>query len=260
MPYLEIAGTTLHYRERGEGEPVVLLSSYPLTGESFAPQLEALSDRWRVIAPDYRGFGGSAPLEGPLTMERLARDVIALLDALALPHAVVGGVSMGGYVTMALLREDPSRVRGILLMDTQAVADDEQGRAGREAIAQAALTRGIDAVVEIMLPKLLRPTSSDEVRHQVEAMIRQNRPDACAAAMRGMATRPDGREILARFGGPSLVVCGEEDRTTPLERAQQMADLLSTRVVRIPSAGHLAHLEQPQLVNAALRGFLEKLG
>lgn len=260
MPTLEIAQTRIHYRERGAGEPLVLLHAYPLSSECFEPQLEALSDRFRVIAPDYRGFGQSAPLDGPFTMERLAQDVLALMDALELPHAVVGGVSMGGYVTMALLREDPSRVRGIVLMDTNAVADDAKAREGREASAQAALEHGIDAVVQAMLPKLLSPSAPDPIRHRVESMIRQNRPESCAAAMRGIGARLDSREILARFHGAALVVQGEDDTAVPFEKAQQMAELLSTEVVRVPRAGHLPQLENPEAVNAALRSFLERVG
>jgi pimeloyl-ACP methyl ester carboxylesterase len=261
MPKLTVDGGTLHYLERGEGTPLVLLHAYPLTGACFAPQLDALADCARVIVPDLRGFGGSSPVSGPLrqalTVERLAQDVLALLEALGLPQAVVGGVSLGGYVAMAVLREDPSRVRGLVLMDTQALADDEAAQAQRERSAQAALERGIDAVVEAMLPKLLAPTAPEALRHQVEAMIRQNRPETCAAMLRGMALRPDRRELLSRFGGPSRVVHGEQDTALPWARAEQMAELLSVGVTRIEGAGHLPPLEQPQAVNAALRRFLQ---
>jgi len=260
MPYLEIAGTSLHYLERGAGEPVVLLHAYPLTAECFLPQLEALSDRFRVIVPDLPGFGASSPLEGPLSMEALARSVLTLMDAIGVPLATVGGVSLGGYVAMALLREDPSRVKGLALMDTQAVADDEAAKAGRETAAQAALDRGMDAVVEAMLPRLLSTTATQPLRYRVEAMIRQNRADRCAATLRAMALRPDSRELLSRFGGPSLVVHGEDDTAVPRARADQMADLLSLQVTPIPRAGHLAQLENPDAVNAALRGLLERAG
>jgi pimeloyl-ACP methyl ester carboxylesterase len=260
MPYLEIAGTSLHYLERGEGEPLVLLHAYPLTAECFLPQLEALSDHCRVIVPDLPGFGGSSPLDGPPSMEALARSVLALMDAVGIPGATVGGVSLGGYVAMALLREDPSRVKGLALIDTQAVADDAAAKAGRETGAQAALDRGMDAVVEAMLPKLLSAAAPQPLRYRVEAMIRQNRPDRCAATLRAMALRPDSRELLSRFGGPALVVHGEDDTAVPRDRAEQMADLLSTQLTPIAKAGHLSQLENPEAVNAALRGLLEKVG
>lgn len=259
MPQLDLNGTTLHHLECGQGEPLVLLHAYPLRAECFAPQLDALSDRFRVIVPDLRGFGGSAAGEAPPSMVLFAQDVLALLDALGIAAVTVGGVSLGGYVSLALLREDPSRVKGLVLIDTQAVADDAAAKAGREVAARAALEEGIDAVVAAMLPKLLSPSAPAPLRFEVEAMIRQNRPAACAATLRAMAERPDGRELLSRFGGPALVLHGEEDVAVPLARAEQMADLLSIPVTRIPNAGHLPQLENPTAVNAALRGFLERV-
>lgn len=260
MPKLTVDGGTLHYLERGEGTPLVLLHAYPLTGACFAPQLEALADCARVIVPDLRGFGDSSPVSGTLSVERLGQDVLALLDALELGQAVVGGVSLGGYVAMAALREDPSRVRGLVLIDTQAQADDAAAKENRERAAQAALDGGIDAVVEAMIPKLLAPDAPEPVRHQVEAMIRQNRPETCAAMQRGMALRPDSRELLSRFGGRALVLHGTADAAVPMARAQQMAELLSVEVTRIEGAGHLPPLEQPGAVNAALRKLLQALG
>src|SRR5262249_25505430 len=150
-----VDGVPLHYRDEGRGLPVLLFHAYPLNGDAFEKQVKALSGRYRFIIPNLRGFGRSGLSEGPTEMARIAQDGLALLDALKVDSAVVGGVSMGGYASMALLREDAGRVRGLVLVDTQATADDEAGRARREASAQEALREGPEAVVRTLLPKLV---------------------------------------------------------------------------------------------------------
>lgn len=262
MPNVSIAGAPLHYEDLGEGLPLLLLHGYPLSSASFRPQLDALSRRFRVIAPDHRGFGESPPLRGgaPLEMAQIARDALALLDHLKLEHAVVGGVSMGGYAAMALVREDAGRVAGLMLIDTQPSADDDAGRAGREDTARAILERGTEVLVERMMPKLLAPEASAETRAEVERMIRAASPEGAAAASRGMALRLDSKDVLARFAGPALVVVGEKDVITPPERARAMADLIAgARLERVPGAGHLSNLENPEAFNRIAEDFLARM-
>ncbi|WNG36293.1 alpha/beta fold hydrolase [Archangium violaceum] len=260
MPTITIEGVPLHYRDEGRGLPVLLFHAFPLNGDAYAKQVKALSGRYRFIIPDVRGFGQSGMGEGPTEMSRIAQDALALLDALKVESAVVGGVSMGGYASMALLREDAGRVRGLVLVDTQATADDEAGRARRETSAQEALREGPEASVRALLPKLVAAGPDSEVGREVAALIRTATPGGLAAAQRGMALRPDSKDILARYAGPALVVVGEKDPVTPLEKAKQMADLISgARLEVIPDAAHLPNLEQPEKFNAVLDSFLSSL-
>ena len=259
MLSITVDGVPLHYRDEGQGLPVLLFHAFPLNGEAYEKQLKALSGRYRFIIPDLRGFGRSGLGEGPTEMARIAQDALALLDALKVDSAVVGGVSMGGYASMALLREDAGRVRGLVLVDTQATADDEAGRARREASAQEALREGPEAAVRALLPKVVvEPDSA--VGREVAAMMRTATPAGIAAAQRGMALRPDSKDILARYAGPALVVVGEKDPVTPLEKAKQMADLITgARLEVIPDAAHLPNQEQPERFNAVLDSFLSSL-
>jgi pimeloyl-ACP methyl ester carboxylesterase len=257
MPTLTVDGVSLHYRDEGRGLPVLLFHAFPLNGGAFSRQVAALSRRYRFILPDVRGFGGSALGEGPTEMGRIARDGLAILDALGLDTAVVGGVSMGGYAAMALLREDASRVRGLLLVDTQVTADDEAGRAKREVQAQDALARGVQSVLENNLPKLIASPVDSAIGREVAALMREGTPAGIAAALRGMALRHDSKDMLARFAGPALVVVGEQDHVTPLEKARQMADLVSgAKLEVIPGAGHLPNQENPEAFNRVLDAFL----
>jgi len=254
MAYLTREGRRYHYREAGSGLPLVLLHAFPLTGKSFEPQLAAAPKGVRLLVPDHRGFGQSAP--GPFSMEAIAADALALLDALEIDQAVIGGVSMGGYAAMALLRLDASRVKGLVLSDTQASADDEEGKKRREATAQEVERDGLSAFSKAMAQRLLGPNASDALRREVESTIRAQEPAAVAAASRALGARSDSRELLGRFAGPSMVVVGEQDSVTPPEKARQMHELLrGSRLVVIEGAGHLPQLEQPERFNAALWEF-----
>jgi pimeloyl-ACP methyl ester carboxylesterase len=260
MPNITLRdGRTLHYEDVGAGAPLLLLHGFPLSSQSFWPQLAAPPEGVRLLVPDHRGFGSSSLGAGSSTMEALADDALALLDALGLPNAFVGGVSMGGYVAIALARLDPGRVRGLVLIDTQSTGDDEAGRARREATARDVELRGAAAVAEPMLPKLLAKAAPAELVARVDALMRAQAPQAIAAAARGMASRVDGKDILSRYQGPCLVVVGAEDAITPLEKAQVMVDLVrGAKLVVLDRAGHLANLEQPTAFAKALSDFVRE--
>jgi pimeloyl-ACP methyl ester carboxylesterase len=166
---------------------------------------------------------------------------------------------MGGYTAMALLRIAPERVAGLILMDTKATADDDEGRAAREKTAEKALAEGLDPLIPGMLKRLVAPGSAATAT--VEALIRTAAtPAGVASASRGMALRPDSRDTLRAYRGPALVVFGEQDQFTGLDEARALTGLIDgATLVTIPNAGHLAHIEAPAPVNAALAAFLDRV-
>lgn len=260
MPTLSLSDRPYFYQDRGEGVPLLLFHGFPFSSESFWPQLARPPKGVRLLIPDHRGFGRSALAPGVATMESMAEDGLALLDALGLPSALVGGVSMGGYVSIALTRLDPGRVRGLLLVDTQSLPDDEAGRARREAAAQDVEKHGVGALVDGMLPRLMAAGVAPEVKARVERMMRAQSPQAVAAASRGMAARLDGKDILSRFSGPCAVVVGAEDLIIPLERARVMHELVSGSTLEVlPGAGHLTNLERPVEFGAIVERLVESL-
>jgi pimeloyl-ACP methyl ester carboxylesterase len=259
MQKLSLEGSTVFFKDEGRGPPVLLLHGFPLTGKSFHLQVQALKEHFRFIVPDHRGFGESTLSDEPTAMSRMAQDALAILDALGIPSAVIGGVSMGGYVSMALLREDPSRVKGLVLVDTHPYADDEAGKELREKNAQAVLQQGMPFLVESMMPRLLSPEAPVAARAEVEALILSNNPKGAAAALRGMALRGDSQDILARYAGPALVAVGEKDAITPKDKAKRLAQLLHhSRWVELPGVGHLSNQEAPEAFNAELFAFLKQ--
>jgi pimeloyl-ACP methyl ester carboxylesterase len=145
MTDIASADNALAHADVGHGLPVVLLHAFPLNRMMWEPQIAALFGECRCIVPDLRGFGDS-PKSGPYSMDVFADDVIALLDALQIERAVVGGLSMGGYVALNIVRRYRQRVRALLLADTRASADTPEARQKRDDLIAVARSEGAGAV------------------------------------------------------------------------------------------------------------------
>lgn len=253
----QVNGITLHYEEYGQGMPVVLVHAFPLGGVMWQPQIEPLAAAWRLIIPDMRGFGASDAPAGPYPMQTCADDIAALLDELGIQQAVIGGLSMGGYISFAFLRRFPSRVRALVLADTRATADSAEAKAGRETNAQLVESQGARAIAEKMLPSLLAPAASEGLKAHVRGIIQRNRPQGIAGALRGMALRPDSSDLLPQIRVPTLLLVGSEDNlTSPAEMRTLESSIAGSRLVTIPGAAHLSNMENPPAFTSALSDFL----
>ncbi|GAA3116080.1 alpha/beta hydrolase [Planomonospora alba] len=225
-------------------------------------QREGLASICKVITPDLRGFGGSRLGDDEPSIDVMADDVARLLDEEGVDRAVVGGQSMGGYVTMALCRRHPDRVLGVVLADTKATADPEAARANRERIAAAVLDRGPSVLVEEVLPGLVGSTTRQRramVFGRIRGLVQAAPPGAAAWAQRAMASRPDSFETLRGLKAPALVIVGEEDELSPLSDAEAMVEAVPDgRLTVIEKAGHLSAIEQPEAFNRAVTEFLKE--
>lgn len=255
----------LAFEEKGPGPVVVLLHGFPLDRTMWVSQVEALSSRYRVVTPDLRGLGESPAPEGIYPMEDLANDVLELLDCLRINEPIIlGGLSMGGYVSLAFAVRHPKKLRALMLMDTRAGADSPEAAKAREETARKIEGQGhVNDLVDSMLPKLFGKTTREtdpELTARTEKIMRRTNPRGAAGALLGMAARPDRTRDLARIALPTLVLVGEEDVITPADEARRMAQALpNARFVSVPKAGHLAPLENPKAVNQALLAFLDSL-
>ena len=242
------------------GRTLVLIHAFPLDERMWEPQLALADAGWRVIAPHLRGTNGQPEAALP-TMDDFAADVIDLLDALHIENAVIGGLSMGGYVTFALFRHAPRYFRGIVLADTRPQADTPEAIEGRKRLLAVVRQKGAAAVADEMLPKLLGETTRRErpdiVAH-VGDLIRSNSADAIAGAISALMSRPDSTSILSAIHCPTLIMVGEEDTLTPPALSQDIQRAIGgAELVVVPAAGHLSSIEQPEAFNAALAQFLE---
>lgn len=251
--------------EAGAGWPVILLHAFPLNAGMWRPQLDAVPEGWRFIAPDFRGFGGTralaaAPAGERPSIDQYAADIGDFMDCLELDDAVIVGLSMGGYVAFAMYREAPARFNGLVLADTRPQADTASGRDARTALRGLVARDGTAAVAEQMLPTLLSSRARTEdpaVEATVRRMIEQAEPAGVDAAIAAMMERPDATPDLPRIACATLVLVGELDAITPVADAHAMQQGIprSTMTV-IDGAGHLSNLERPATFNRALADFL----
>ena len=264
VPFAEVDGVRLHYEDVGRGEPaLVLLHAFPLHSGMWAPQLEALSTERRVVAPDLMGFGQSDAPESLFryTMLGYADLLVGLLDALGLERVVVGGLSMGGYVAFALLREYAERVAALILADTRAAADTAEVFERRTDQQDQVARIGTTALIETLLAGLLSEHTKANRLELVEQVRRlmANPPAGFIGALEAMKHRPDATEELARISVPTLVVVGEDDGPSPPAVARDMHERIQgSELVVLPRAGHLSNLEAAEEFNAAVADFLAR--
>jgi 3-oxoadipate enol-lactonase len=247
----------LHFEEAGAGTPLVLIHGFPFDHTVWEPQLTGLADAARVIAPDLRGFGNSPAAQGVMTMEAHARDVKQLMDGLGLARAVIGGLSMGGYVALAFADLFPDALLGLMLCSTRSVADGEAAKRMRELTALKALDGGLAQIAEDMASKLPSRHSAEarpELVSWLRRMIARQSPAGTAASSRGMALRTDRTPLLERIKVPALVIAGRNDMLIPPEESMAMhTKLPDSTLTVIPRTGHLPNLEDADAFNSAAR-------
>jgi 3-oxoadipate enol-lactonase len=257
----QIKDIRLEYTDQGAGTPIVLLHAFPLTRTMWAPQIDSFSTKFRTIAVDLRGHGGSSQGHTPYTLEDLATDIKDLLDHLTIQQAIFVGLSMGGYILMAFYRLYPERVKGLVLADTRAQADTPEGRAGRFEMIRTAETQGANAIADIMIPRLLSAhtiKNNPELVCNVRAMIVHNPVETIVADLRAMAERPDSVPLLTTIARPTLVLVGELDQGTPPSDARFMAERIpDAHFIMLPDAAHLSNLENPEAFNQSVLLFVE---
>jgi 3-oxoadipate enol-lactonase len=266
----DIHGFSMAYTDRGEGRPVLFIHGYPLNRSLWQPQFEGVSGAARLIAPDLRGFGDSQAAPGlepdPQTysMDLFADDCLALLDDLGIDsRVVVCGLSMGGYITFALVRDHPERVAGLVLAATRAKADTPEAKSKRDEAIRLAREKGAGAIAESMRAKLLSPhtyANKPDVVDKAVKIMEQSSVAGIIGALNGMKARPDSRSLLPEIKAPVLLLQGQDDQIIPAEEIASMQKAIPhSKLVSIPEAGHLLNLEQPEMFNRTLLDFIHSL-
>jgi 3-oxoadipate enol-lactonase len=254
-------GVTLEYDDIGNGVSLLLIHAFPFDRTLWRPQIAGLSQIYRVIAPDLRGFGQSSETDGEVvTMDQYAADLKSLLDSLNIKQAVIGGISMGGYIALSLYAQYPDRVKGLILANTRAVPDSDEARQARLANADKVGEAGSRFLVDTMAPKMLGAAPKPESAITVRSMMARQRAAGIMSALRGMAARPD-RTALLRFATvPVLIVSGTADALIPAADSEAMRALApNSRLVIIPDAGHLSNLDKVDAFNHVVREFYKEV-
>jgi len=239
---------------------MLLIHAFPLDARMWQPQLAAFDGGLPVVTPHLPGFGGSGSAGERMAMGAAAERCLSELDRAGIDRALVCGLSMGGYVALELWRAAPARFTGLVLANTRAGADTEEGAAGRRALAERLLSEGSGFLVENP-PPLLSDGASDDLKGRVRAMISEQPAAAIAAASLGMADRPDSTPDLAQISVPSLVITSTLDALIPAAVSSPMAEQIpGAELAVIEGAGHLSNLEAPEEFNRLLQLHLERCG
>jgi 3-oxoadipate enol-lactonase len=240
----------LNYRVDGpSGAPVLVLShALGLSLAMWDPQVSALTRVFQVVRYDHRGHGGSPVPAGPYRIEELGRDVLHLLDRLALDRVSFCGLSLGGFVGMWVASHAPERLDRLVLCCTAARMPRPEDFAAR---ARTVREQGMEAIADSLIARWFTSAfraSQPETVARIRSILLSTPREGYAAACEAIA-QMDLREDLPRIKAPTLVIGAEHDQSTPPEKSREIAQrIAAAELVIIPNAAHIANVEQPEAV------------
>jgi pimeloyl-ACP methyl ester carboxylesterase len=252
MPKIDRDGVSIYYEVQGSGPPLLLTHGYSSTSAMWQGQIDALSRDHRLVLWDMRGHGQSDYPDDPGAYSEALTvgDMAAILDAVGAERAIVGGLSLGGYMSLAFYRAHPERVRALLIIDTGPGFKKDEPRDAWNKRAHETAERfereGLD---------VLKSASRER------STVTHRNAKGLALAARGMLTQRDARviELLPEIKVPSLVVVGADDAPFLAASDYMAAKIPGARKVVIPSAGHAVNIDQPQAFVDAVVPFLKSL-
>ena len=266
MPHLDVNGTRLYYEDTGgSGEPLVFSHGLLWSGRMFDKQVAALKDRYRCITYDHRGQGQSDVWRvDSVDMETVYADAVALLQALKAAPCHFVGLSMGGFVGMRLAARRPELLRSLVLLETSADPEPLENVPRYQRLNLVARWLGLGMVTDKVMPLMFGRTFLEDParageRDEWRRRLRANRRDIWRA-VNGVIRRQAVYEELPRIRTPTLVMVGAEDVATVPAKAERIHGAIAgSRLVRLPRGGHTSTVEEPELINTALRDFLARV-
>lgn len=260
----EINGFQMNYIDEGEGPAVLLIHGFPLCSSMWLPQIKVLNEKgFRAIAPDLRGFGSSSAGHVKFSIDLLADDIIALMDHLEIEKAVIGGMSMGGYILLSLMDRYIDRISAAAFIVTRSASDDKPGKERRTALADAVIAGKAYVVAKAFEKVLFGPLikkNKPELVHQVRQWMNMASTEALIGGLTAMRDRRDYQAELFRFNIPALVLGGGKDICISPEFSKNIAEGLPNSHLKIlDGLGHMANIESPELFNNCLISFLKEL-
>jgi 3-oxoadipate enol-lactonase len=257
--------TNIEYSIRGPrtGIPVVLIHGFPFDQKMWDPQAEALRKEYYTVTYDVRGHGKSDTGDGQYTVELFVDDLIALLDHLKIPRAVLVGLSMGGYIALRAIERHPDRVRALVLCDTRSEADNNEGKIRRAAQANIVKSEGLAGFIEPFIQGVFHKgtfAAHPDLVTMIRSTIERTSTRTIAGTLIALAGRTDTTASLYSIKVPTLILVGKNDTLTPVSASSAMKEKISgAKLQIIPHAGHLSNLENPAEFNEHLLNFLGAL-
>ncbi|SDM00428.1 Pimeloyl-ACP methyl ester carboxylesterase [Daejeonella rubra] len=254
----------LSYDDVGEGSiPIIFLHGYPFDKTMWQAQLDFLKPYYRLIPCDIRGFGKSKDEDSLLSIDLFGEDLIAFLDKLNIDKAIICGLSMGGYIALNVLKRFPDRFSALILCDTQCIADTAEVKAKRYKIIDEIAVDGVTNFNEGFIKSVFHKDSLSYKKDLVEklrSVVFSNSQHIITMGLTALAERSETCSALNEITIPTLIICGNEDKVTPLAQSEFLNTTIKGSVLHvIDDAGHVSNLEQPDEFNKHLLAFLTSL-
>lgn len=249
------------YDYQGDKETLIFIHAFPLSSEMWSTQINYFKDKFRVITYDVRGLGGSKQENNQFTLEEYVNDLLEICNKLKLENIITCGLSMGGYIILRALERQPELFSKVILADTRAERDTDEGLIMRSNAIIDIKNGKIDNVLNDYLKKLLseKNLNNPEIKNYVFNLMKRNSPEGIIGAMLAIATRTTTLHSLKKIKIPALILVGEYDSLTPIQFAEDMNNQLpDSSLDIIPDAGHLSNIENPQYFNESISKFLKK--
>jgi 3-oxoadipate enol-lactonase len=252
---------TFCYDDLGNGKvPLIFIHGFPFDKSMWEPQVNYLSEFYRVIAYDIRGFGRSLKDDTEASINLYADDLMLFMDVLQIEKAVICGLSMGGYIALRAVYKYPKRFTGLILSDTQCISDSAEGKEKRYNTIKQIEAEGTAGFAEDFLKNVFTADSLEnkkETTERIKNTILSNSSQTITQALAALAGRRESCSTLSAIAIPTLILCGREDHITPITQSQFMKEnIKNSKLKIIDRAAHLSNLEQPDVFNEHVHDFL----
>ena len=242
---------------------IIFLHGFPFNKNMWREQLESLEDNITGIAIDIRGHGNTTKGHGYFSIDVFAKDLGVFIRKLEIDKAVLCGISMGGYIALRAYQLFPEKISGLILCDTHSKADDDAGKQKRFDAIQAVLNHGRRPYAIGFVSNVFAKNSIERKPEAVELIkssIRRNSIDSICATLLALASRTDTSSVLKDIKVPTLIIRGKDDKITPEELMQEMADQIKgSTFIQIADSGHLPNMEHPEEFNLHMNKLLQEV-
>jgi len=260
----EANNLTISYNDVGEGSiPIIFLHGFPFDKVMWKGQLDSLKSSNRAIAYDIRGFGKSTDVNTALSIDLFSEDLLSFMDKLNIGKAIVCGLSMGGYIALNAIKAFPNRFEALILCDTQCIADSAEVKENRYKVIEQIRLDGPTEFNEKFLQSIFHPDSLNNKTEMVENLrssVFANSKEIIIAGLIALAERSETCSGLDAISIPTLIICGREDKVTPLVQSEFMLGRIKGASLKIiDNAGHVSNLDQPATFNKYLLDFVHSL-
>ena len=253
----------IHFYKSGDGFPVLFLHGF-CESSSFWKALSAeLSDQFQIICPDLPGFGKSPLLSKDCSLNEIAEIIVDWIKTIGVNECIVIGHSMGGYISLELLRKYPDFVKGIGLFNSSAFEDQEDKKENRNKLIKFIKKQGVTPFLNTFVPSLFYPETIKDHQKIIDELRKEGKsipPQSVMSYAAAMRDRVDSTDLLKIYHDRILLISGEFDQNVPLEKSKEMAQLLDKENVHIiPDSAHMSLFEQSELCYDAIVKFVNKI-